>query len=660
MKKSTIAWLSSAAVVVIGAGIFGFYRYQQYHDNQDAQTVAKAYTTAFAKRQYTKMVQQVDASHLDGDGWHYTAKTLATRQTAVFDRVGASNIKISKLTATKQNATRYRLNFTANMDTKIGRLKPQRYHATMVKTSGKWRVRWTPSLIFPGMSGTDTVQLSTIAATRGEIYDRNHMPLAQNGKVIQAGLLPGKLGSGATRSQNLQKIAKAWDVKVSSLETLLKQTWVKDDTFVPIKIVTSTQSLTGASYQEIDSRTYPLGEAAAQLIGYVGHVTADDLKKNPSLADNGTIGKAGLEQTYNKRLAGTDGGILYLQGDSRMKILLKTKAKAGKNLTLTIDADQQRTAYTQLGKKAGSVVTMNPQNGQLLVLTSSPSYDPNKFVNGISATDYKKYASNKNLPFISRFAQRYAPGSTFKMLTAGIALQNGTITANTTKSISGLKWQKNSDWGSYQVTRTVDASPENMTQALAHSDNIWFAQVALQMGQTAYLKGLNPFFKTQADLPLTMTKSQISNSDHLDKETLLADTAYGQGQLLVSPIQQVAMYSAIANGGTMQQPVLTKDASGKRTSVLQASAANTVKTALTHVVSDATGTAHNLQIAGHTLAAKTGTAELKQKQDVDGKTNGFLAVMDADKNSYLTLSLMEDAGSADLVKAMKPYIESLY
>ena len=547
------------------------------------------------------------------------------------------------------------------MNTKIGKLSAQHYEAPIVKVGDNWRIQWSPRLLFPSMDGKDTVQIDLIAATRGQIYDRNNQLLAKNGDVTQAGLVPGKLGTGADRTANLEKIAAAWDVKVTSLETLLKQSWVTDDTFVPVKIVTDSPVMTGAAYQTIGSRTYPLGEAAAQLIGYVGTATADDIRKDPTLTANSKIGKTGLEQIYDKQLRGTDGGQISIQNGDNIHPLLTKKAVNGKSLKLTIDANQQKTAYTQLAGKAGSVVTMNPTNGELLTLASSPSYDPNAFVNGISQTDYDKYANNTSLPFLSRFAQRYAPGSTFKMLTAAIALQNKTITPDTTKSISGLKWQKDSSWGDYKVTRTVDAASENMTQALVNSDNIWFAQVALKMGASAYLKGLAPLFKTQADLPLTMKKAQISNSGKLASETLLADTAYGQGQLLLSPIEQAAMYSTIANGGTMQQPTLIQGTKGKRTnSVLQANAANTVKTALTHVVSDQAGTAHNLAIDGHTIAAKTGTAELKQKQDTDGKENGFLVAMDADKNTYLTVALIEGTGSDDVVTAMKPYVASLY
>lgn len=663
MKKSTLTIIGGvAAAIVIIAGGFGLYHWYQGKTEADAvQATAQTYTQAFAKRQYDKAVKQVDTSHLTGPGWHYTAKTLAARNQAVFDRVGASDIKITNVKTKKYDSKTYELTFTANMNTKIGKLSAQHYEAPIVKVGDNWRIQWSPRLLFPSMDGKDTVQIDLIAATRGQIYDRNNQLLAKNGDVTQAGLVPGKLGIGADRTANLEKIAAAWDVKVTSLETLLKQSWVTDDTFVPVKIVTDSPVMTGAAYQTIGSRTYPLGEAAAQLIGYVGTATADDIRKDPTLTANSKIGKTGLEQIYDKQLRGTDGGQISIQNGDNIHPLLTKKAVNGKSLKLTIDANQQKTAYTQLAGKAGSVVTMNPTNGELLTLASSPSYDPNAFVNGISQTDYDKYANNTSLPFLSRFAQRYAPGSTFKMLTAAIALQNKTITPDTTKSISGLKWQKDSSWGDYKVTRTVDADSENMTQALVNSDNIWFAQVALKMGASAYLKGLAPLFKTQADLPLTMKKAQISNSGKLASETLLADTAYGQGQLLLSPIEQAAMYSTIANGGTMQQPTLIQGTKGKRTSsVLQANAANTVKTALTHVVSDQAGTAHNLAIDGHTIAAKTGTAELKQKQDTDGKENGFLVAMDADKNTYLTVALIEGTGSDDVVTAMKPYVASLY
>ena len=309
MKKSTLTIIGGvAAAIVIIAGGFGLYHWYQGKTEADAvQATAQTYTQAFAKRQYDKAVKQVDTSHLTGPGWHYTAKTLAARNQAVFDRVGASDIKITNVKTKKYDSKTYELTFTANMNTKIGKLSAQHYEAPIVKVGDNWRIQWSPRLLFPSMDGKDTVQIDLIAATRGQIYDRNNQLLAKNGDVTQAGLVPGKLGTGADRTANLEKIAAAWDVKVTSLETLLKQSWVTDDTFVPVKIVTDSPVMTGAAYQTIGSRTYPLGEAAAQLIGYVGTATADDIRKDPTLTANSKIGKTGLEQIYDKQLRGTDG-----------------------------------------------------------------------------------------------------------------------------------------------------------------------------------------------------------------------------------------------------------------------------------------------------------------------------------------------------------------
>lgn len=516
-------------------------------------------------------------------------------------------------------------------------------------------------MILPQLSGKATVQLTTQAATRGKILDRNGKALAEEGTAAEAGMIRGKLGTGTTLANNLKKISAAFDVDVSSLKTLLNQSWVTDDNFVPIKVVTDNPTLTGVTYQTVTQRTYATGEASAQLIGYVGEVTADDIKKNATYHTGDIIGKAGLEKTYNKQLAGQAGGELTIvAGSGKVTTLISRKKQNGQNIQLTIDSKLQTKAYNQLKGKKGAVVTINPQTGELLTLVSTPSYDPNKFVSGISQSDYDKYANDADHPFISRYTQRYAPGSTFKMLTAGVALDNGTITTSTTKSIKGLKWQKDSSWGDYKVTRVDDVAPENLTQALLHSDNIWFAQTALKMGKSAFLKGIAPFFKQTNKLPLTMNVPQISNSGKLDKEVLFADTSYGQGQILMSPIQQAVAYTSVMNGGKMQSPSLLLNKTTGTTQVLKASTANTLKQALTQVVDNSEGTAHGLKLSGHSIAAKTGTAELKAKQGVDGTTNGFLMAADADNNSYLMMAMIEGTGSKEVVTTMKPFVESLY
>lgn len=662
MKKKRLMFVGLLLVALIAGG--GFY-YQHWHQQQREQAavkrVATAYTKAFRQQDFKRMLNYVDQQQLTGGDYHYTPKQVIARNVAVFGRIGASQLNVKNLKVKRQKPKRYQMTFDLHLQTMIGPLTVKHYRAAVQLVKHKWQVIWTPALLFPHMNGTDTVQLQWQQGQRGKIVDRHGKALAEDGQLMQAGMVPNQLGQGQTRTQRLTTISHQFDVDLATLKQSLQQNWVTKTSFVPIKKVKQQPKLTGVTYRAVSARTYPSGAASAQLIGYVGPVTAADLKKHPQLQSNGTIGKTGLERYYDAQLQGRDGGTITINNDDTVvQTLLKRKKRDGKTIKLTLDRAKQEKAYQQLADQKGAIVVMDPRNGQLLTLASAPSYDPNQFVAGISQKAYQKYAQNDAQPFLSRFTQRYAPGSTFKMITAGIALDNGTITPATTRNISGLKWQQNSSWGDYQVTRVKAATTENMTQALVNSDNIWFAQTALKMGGQAYLKGLQPFFKPKLQLPLTMQAAQISNNGKLAKQILLADTAYGQGQLLLSPIQQAVFYSSIMQQGKMQLPTLIAGETAKQQAVLKQASADQVKQALIQVVADAQGTGHALQLAGHNIAAKTGTAELKLQQDTTGKQNGFLMAADADQNRYLMVALLEDNGSDAVIKATKPLVESFY
>lgn len=141
-----------------------------------------------------------------------------------------------------------------------------------------------------------------------------------------------------------------------------------------------------------------------------------------------------------------------------------------------------------------------------------------------------------------------------------IGLDNQTINPEESLAISGLKWQKDSSWGSYQVTRVSDVPQVNLKDALVYSDNIYMAQETLKMGEKAFRDGLNKFiFGEELDLPLSMNPAQISNEESFNSDILLADTGYGQRRLLINPIQQATMYSVFANNGTLVYPKLVLD-----------------------------------------------------------------------------------------------------
>jgi penicillin-binding protein len=267
---------------------------------------------------------------------------------------------------------------------------------------------------------------------------------------------------------------------------------------------------------------------------------------------------------------------------------------------------------------------------------------------------------------MSRFANGYAPGSTFKTITAAIGLDAGTLNPNEELAINGLKWQKDSSWGSYQVTRVSDVSPVNLRTALVYSDNIYMAQETLKMGEKTFRDGLNKFiFGKELDLPIAMNKAQISSKDSFDSEILLADTGYGQGQLLLNPIQQITAYSVFPNKGTMVYPKLIADRETKNEKeVIKASSAETITADMQAVVSDENGTAHSLAELNIPLAAKTGTAEIKQKQDEKGQENSFLYAFDSEKQNYSVVEFLENkpegTSATDLSKELLTYLSQTY
>ena len=182
------------------------------------------------------------------------------------------------------------------------------------------------------------------------------------------------------------------------------------------------------------------------------------------------------------------------------------------------------------------------------------------------------------------------------------------------------------------------------------------------MGKRTFEAGLNKFiFGEKFDLPLAMDPAQIANKKGLNTDILLADTAYGQGQLLLNPIQQAVSYSPFADDGMIMYPKLTADQkTAKSKQAITPESAAIVKNALIQVVDDPNGTARTLAIPGHKIAAKTGTAELKQEQDTKGDENGFLLAIDADNASYLMVAMIEGKSSHVVIEKMKPVLESIY
>lgn len=661
-KRKTLLIVLPLLLLLVVGGFFGYRYYDKQQRQNQAEKVVHSFIENLSKNKFDKLPSLILSDSAERNG--YTNDQVAEKYQTIFSGIDAANIKGSKITLSDdvKNAD-YQFTYQLSLTTSLGEIKDLNYSGTIKFEKEQPKIDWAPNLIFPDMAGQDKVSISVDEAVRGEIVDRNKTPLAANGTLYQLGVIPGQLGDGEDKESRIKAIAKQFDLTEKAIQQALDQSWVQDDYFVPLKIVEPTADLpTGASIQETAGRTYPLGEAAAQLIGYVGDITAEDVEKDDTLASNGKIGRSGLEAAFDKELRGKNGGKIAITDEkgTERKALIETKKTDGKTIQLTIDAKAQKIAFDSLKNQAGSTVVTEPTTGDLLVLASSPSFDPNKMTNGISQEDYDAYHNNKDLPFISRFATGYAPGSTFKTITAAIGLDNGTINPETVLSINGLKWQKDNSWGDYFVTRVSDVASVNLRNALVYSDNIYMAQQTLAMGEDKFRAGLEKFiFGEELDLPIAMNPAQISNDKSFNSEILLADTGYGQGELLINPIQQAAMYSVFANQGSLVYPRLVMGAETKtKKELISPETISLINEDLKAVVTDENGTAHSLAALGLPLAAKTGTAEIKEKQDEKGQENSFLFAFDAQNQKYLMVSMLEDRQENSSATALAPELLS--
>ncbi len=564
------------------------------------------------------------------------------RNKNIYEGIDAYDIKIMPSETTKDGKT-YSIRYDESMSTSAGTISFTNT-AKLVKGDKDYKISWSSSMIFPELRATDKVRVSTLSAKRGEILDRNGEKLAENGSISSVGIVPGKLGEN--KEESISKISELTGVSTDYINTQISASYVKDDTFVPIKKISANNTelknqlleISGIKITSVDARVYPLGEEAAHLIGYVQAISAEELKQKEGKGYNSSsiIGKAGLEQAYEDTLRGVDGTEIYIadENGNKLKTLATQEKKDGTDVKLTIDSLIQKNLYDQMKTDKGFFVVMNPTTGELLATVSTPSYNSNDFVLGMTTDKWNELNNDASKPLYNRFLQSYCPGSTFKPITAAIGLTSGKLKTDTTFNYSGLKWQKNSSWGDvYITTLTAYNGPKNIANALIHSDNIFFGQAAMQIGKDTFCSGLDKLgFNENIDqtikFPLTFKKSQYSNSEKADmNEKKLADSGYGQGDILVNPIHMASIYSAFANNGNMVKPYIEYE-NGKteylKENAFTSDAANTVKNDLIQVVENPEGTATDMKVPGVTIAGKTGTAELKTTStDTESGTLGW-------------------------------------
>ena len=608
----------------------------------------------------------------------YKKEDFVTRYKDIYEDLEVKDVKVSFKKPEKEvdwdKETKAKFPVSISFNTLAGEVK---YDKEVTLTKEKkdedetWFVHWDPSFILPEMEKGDKVGLESISAKRGEILDRNQQPLAINGEAFELGIVPKEFNEN-----DLDKLSKLLDMSSESIQGKLDQSWVKPEFFVPIKRIALSErplaleviELGGLYSKRVPAREYPYGEAAAHLTGYIGKLTAEKLEK---LKDKGytaqsLMGISGAEEVYEDQLRGKDGQRIYLkkQDTEEPVTVVEQPVQDGKNVTLTIDADMQKKIYGQMKDEAGTAAALNPQTGEALALVSTPAYDPNEFVLGMSGEKYKKLAEDPKKPLRNRIPLAYSPGSTMKGITASVGLKSGKLDPGKIYDIKGKTWKKDDSWGNYKVVRVFDnESKVDLESALKFSDNIYFARVGLEMGADTFIAGLKDFgFGEEIPMSYPIYKSQVSNNGKISKEVQLADSAFGQGEVLMSIVHLASAYGGIINDGTMMEPRLLKDEEQKvwKKDLLTKDQANMMKTDLRKVVTE--GIAGKASVEGKAIAGKTGTAEIKSEQGTTGTENGLFVSYDQNDPSMVLAMLLEDVqdagGSTHTVQVAKKFYDS--
>ena len=668
MEKKKVLIGVIVLVIIVVAIIIGVVIIQN-NEKDKVKDLVTEYFSLVNDKNYDELYSKVASMNMSKDDF-------ITRNKNIYEGIDCTNIEINITNVEKvdkgYNVTYNQKFFTSAGEVEFGNI------ANVVKEDKELKLKWDSHIIFPQLNDDEKVRVSTIKAKRGSILDRNDIALAEDGNIASVGIVPGKLGEN--RDESISKISELTGVSIDYINELLNASYVKEDTFVAVKkIVDSNQDLKnelltipGVMINKEDGRVYSLGKEASHLIGYVQPISSEELKENEGkgYTTNSLIGKTGLELAYEDTLRGIDGTDIYIvdENENRVSTIAKQDKKDGKDVKLTIDSNMQKQVYDQMQNDKGLFVIMEPKTGELLALVSTPSYDSNDFVVGLTTDKWNELNNDENRPLFNRFTQKYCPGSTFKPITGAIGLTTGKINESEDLGYRGTSWQKDSSWGNYHITTLTDYSePKNLLNAIMYSDNIYFAQTALKIGAESFASSLDKIgFNQSIDFPLTLSKSQYANDNgtKIEGETKLADSGYGQGSILVNPIHMASIYSAFANDGNMVKPRIEYDENKNGEILIENAfskeASDIIENDLIQVVEK--GTATDMKIDGITIAGKTGTAELKTSQeDTESGTLGWFNCYTINRQGgdLLIVSMVEnvqdntDGGSHYLIKKIK-------
>jgi len=504
--------------------------------------------------------------------------------------------------------------------------------------SGFWVLQVQSQDYYSDLAERNYIRSSPILAPRGKIMDRDGRVVVDNHSSFSLILSRENL-----RPEHLPPICTGLDINCDDLRERLHRFERTRPKHIPITIkeelnasqLSFVEAHSGQdTFPEIEiiqdhRRLYPRDGVAAHVLGYTGEVSDAELNtaEFARYRQGDVIGKAGLERQYNEILMGTDGQrrvIVDNRGAERRTIDRK-EAIAGKSIRLTLDLDLQAVAELSMVGRRGAVVALDPRNGEVLAMVSSPSFDPNKFAGRIRRKEWEEIRDNPDKPLMNRAVQaQLAPGSTFKPLIALAGLETGTIDDKTSVHCSGgasfygryFKCHAKNGHGDVSLRRGIQQSCDvyfyNLGNRLSIDKIAEFAELA-GLGKKT---GIDLPHEAEGIVPSTRWKIRTFRQRWFAGETI--SVAIGQGALTVTPLQLAHAIGGLAMGGVWYKPHMVREPAPQpeppRRVKLDPDNVAQVISGMSAVVNEGGGTAVRAHLPGVEMCGKTGTAQIASNE----------------------------------------------
>ncbi len=499
---------------------------------------------------------------------------------------------------------------------------------------------------FTTLSQDNRVKILPIVPTRGLIYSRDGILLADNQPSYSLELIPERIDDLEAVIDRLEQIVEIDQTDIDRFYESLKR--IRRFERVPLRFNLTDKEVaqfavrrhefSGVDVAARLKRDYPLAEVTSHVIGYVSRIDKADQQRIDLANYSGTshIGKSGIERSYEEQLHGRVGyEQVEVNAEGRiLRVLDRTAPVPGKNLRLTLDVSLQRVAMDALQGEQGAIVAIDPRNGEVLALASNPSFDANLFVDGIRPAIYKALRDSPERPLFNRALMgRYPPGSTIKPFVGLAGLISGERTVRDTSWCPGWFSLPGSSHR-YRCWKEHGHGHMDLPSAIIQSCDVYFYELAHDLGIDKLHHSLVQFGfgsktgievgpESAGNVPSREWKQRTYGEPWYPGETLI--TGIGQGALLTTPLQLASAAATMANHGTFKTPHLMQEIfdpiSGKVTTAYQTDSRQLevgkdsdwqrIEQAMHDVVHGNRGTARRIGAdASYEMAGKTGTSQV--------------------------------------------------